>query len=86
MRLSAEEIEAIRGRISYYSSTWGDIGTAHTDRRALLAECDRLREGVKLAREWMRWDDIHEYAQAETAGVKTVQAREKFRIWNEANK
>lgn len=49
-------------------------------------EVERLREGLALAREWLKWDDIHEYAQQVTAGTKTVEARENFRAWDQKQK
>ena len=42
-------------------------------------EIERLRRLDGLARGWLKWDDIHEYALQPTAGIKTVAAKESYR-------
>lgn len=70
-RLSDEDLEWFRDRASRIGSTaLSNIGLGR-----IAAEVDRLREGLRLATDWLR--------QEEDGGGKWTATRDAFRRWLE---
>lgn len=75
-RLSDDELDGIRRRIAE------DRGCFQaSDRFQLLAEVDRLREGVKLATDWLKLTQV---IKPDLDVRRRFDAREAFRAWYEA--
>lgn len=84
--LSDAELEAIRQRDRSWPIDLDHEQHSVKDRRALLAEDDRLREGEKLAREWLAAFKEMQDRKDEIARAQEFQAMEVFRTWCEAQK